>query len=62
MTYALYPDEGHGFVREANRMSFNALCEDFLACHLGGRAEAGSAADQPGSSLQLTEHPAAQAA
>lgn len=62
VTYALYTDEGHGFVREANRMSFNALCEDFLACHLGGRAEAGSAADQPGSSLQLTEHPAAQAA
>ncbi|GEM_PF-15293 len=62
VTYALYTDEGHGFVREANRMSFNALCEDFLARHLGGRTEAWSAADHPGSSLQLAEHAAAQAA
>lgn len=58
VTYALYTDEGHGFVREANRMSFNALCEDFLARHLGGRAEAWSAADYPGHSLLLAQHPA----
>lgn len=51
--YALYPDEGHGFVREPNRMSFNALVEDFLARHLGGRAEPAPVDGFPGSTLQL---------
>ncbi|PPT87760.1 S9 family peptidase [Xanthomonas theicola] len=51
--YALYPDEGHGFVRESNRMSFNALAEAFLARHLGGRAEPAPAGGFPGSSLRL---------
>lgn len=37
--YVLYPDEGHGFARPENRMSFNAVVEQFLAQHLGGRAE-----------------------
>ena len=37
--YVLYPDEGHGFARPENRMSFNAIVETFLAQHLGGRAE-----------------------
>ncbi len=58
VSYALYADEGHGFLREANRMSFNALCEDFLARHLGGRAEPWNMADHPGSSLALAEHAA----
>jgi dipeptidyl aminopeptidase/acylaminoacyl peptidase len=39
VTYALYPDEGHGFARPENRMSFNAVAEAFLAEHLGGRFE-----------------------
>ena len=39
VTYVLYPDEGHGFVREENRSSFNAVTEAFLAEHLGGRYE-----------------------
>ncbi|MFN0134588.1 MAG: alpha/beta hydrolase family protein, partial [Phycisphaerae bacterium] len=39
VTYVLYPDEGHGFQRPENRMSFNAVTEAFLARHLGGRAE-----------------------
>lgn len=39
VTYVLYPDEGHGFARPANRISFNAVTEQFLAKHLGGRAE-----------------------
>lgn len=55
VTYALYPDEGHGFVREANRMSFNALCERFLARHLGGREEPWSLADFPGNTLALAD-------
>ncbi len=36
VTYVLYPDEGHGFSGEQNRMSFNAVTEAFLAKHLGG--------------------------
>jgi dipeptidyl aminopeptidase/acylaminoacyl peptidase len=37
--YVLYPDEGHGFARPENRLSFNAVTELFLAEHLGGRSE-----------------------
>ena len=39
VTYVLYPDEGHGFRRPENRMSFYAVAEAFLAQHLGGRFE-----------------------
>lgn len=39
VTYVLYPDEGHGFARPENNLSFAALAEAFLARHLGGRAE-----------------------
>ncbi|WP_404785184.1 alpha/beta hydrolase family protein [Altericista sp. CCNU0014] len=37
--YILCPDEGHGFVRPANRLHFFASAEAFLAKHLGGRVE-----------------------
>ncbi len=39
VTYVLYPDEGHGFVRPENRLSFFAIAEAFFAQHLGGVAE-----------------------
>ncbi len=39
VTYVLYPDEGHGFARPENRLSFIAVAEAFLARHLGGRSE-----------------------
>jgi len=39
VTYLLYPDEGHGFNRPENRLSFYAMAEAFLARHLGGRLE-----------------------
>jgi dipeptidyl aminopeptidase/acylaminoacyl peptidase len=39
VAYVLYPDEGHGFARPENRMSFNAVAEAFLAECLGGRYE-----------------------
>ncbi len=39
VTYVLYPDEGHGFARPENNMSFNAVTEAFLAEQLGGRFE-----------------------
>ncbi len=39
VAYIVYPDEGHGFARPENRMHFNAVTEEFLAKHLGGRKE-----------------------
>lgn len=39
VTYVLYPDEGHGFARPENRLSFYAVAEAFLSQHLGGRFE-----------------------
>ncbi|HEY1628700.1 MAG TPA: S9 family peptidase, partial [Tepidisphaeraceae bacterium] len=39
VTYIVYSDEGHGFVRPENRKSFFAVSEAFLAAHLGGRFE-----------------------
>ena len=36
VTYLLYPEEGHGFDRPANNISFFAVSEAFLAEHLGG--------------------------
>jgi dipeptidyl aminopeptidase/acylaminoacyl peptidase len=37
VTYLVYPDEGHGFARPENRLSFYAVAEAFLAECLGGR-------------------------
>lgn len=39
VTYVTFADEGHGFVRQENRLAFSAVAEMFLAQHLGGRAE-----------------------
>jgi dipeptidyl aminopeptidase/acylaminoacyl peptidase len=36
VTYVLFSDEGHGFNRPENRLSFNAVAEIFLAQCLGG--------------------------
>jgi dipeptidyl aminopeptidase/acylaminoacyl peptidase len=54
VTYVLYPDEGHGFARPANNLSFNAITEAFLAQCLGGRYEP-IGDDFEGSSLQVLE-------
>jgi dipeptidyl aminopeptidase/acylaminoacyl peptidase len=35
-TYALFPDEGHGFARPENNIAFFAITEAFLSAHLGG--------------------------
>ncbi|MEO0530588.1 MAG: S9 family peptidase [Planctomycetota bacterium] len=53
VTYALYPDEGHGFARPENRTSFNAVTEAFLAEHLGGRYEPLAPEQLDGSSLHV---------
>jgi dipeptidyl aminopeptidase/acylaminoacyl peptidase len=37
--YMLFPDEGHGFARPENRLTFFAAAEKFLAEHMGGRFE-----------------------
>lgn len=37
--YALYPEEGHGFAKPDNRLSFYAMTEQFLSIVLGGFAE-----------------------
>ena len=39
VTYLLYTDEGHGFARPENILSFYAVTDAFLAEHLGGRYE-----------------------
>ncbi|MGD2152779.1 MAG: S9 family peptidase [Gemmatimonadales bacterium] len=40
VTYLVYPDEGHGFGRPENRLSFFATAEAFLSRCLGGKVEA----------------------
>ena len=60
MTYVLYKDEGHGFARPENRLSFNAITEAFLTEHLGGRCQpigqdfAGANLTVPAGSNQVT--------
>ncbi|MGK2927172.1 MAG: S9 family peptidase [Lysobacterales bacterium] len=52
VTYVLYPDEGHGFQKPENNLSFFAVAEAFLAECLGGRyQELGD--DFAGSSIQV---------
>jgi dipeptidyl aminopeptidase/acylaminoacyl peptidase len=36
VTYLVFPDEGHGFVRPENNMVFYGVAEAFLSAHLGG--------------------------
>ena len=52
VTYVLYPDEGHGFARPENNLSFMAVAEAFLARCLGGRFEP-IGDDFEGSSIQV---------
>jgi dipeptidyl aminopeptidase/acylaminoacyl peptidase len=39
VTYVVYPDEGHGFLRPENRTAFFGIAEAFLSKRLGGRCE-----------------------
>ena len=54
VTYLLYPDEGHGFARPENNLSYMAVSEAFLAKCLGGRFEP-IGYDFQGSSIQVLE-------
>ncbi len=51
VTYVVYSDEGHGFARPSNRLDFYGRVEEFLAKHLGGRAEPWK--EMPGSTASL---------
>jgi dipeptidyl aminopeptidase/acylaminoacyl peptidase len=55
VTYVLFPDEGHGFARPENSLSFFAVTDQFLAKHLGGRSESLSADSFQGSSIQVPQ-------
>ncbi len=52
VTYLLYPNEGHGFARPENNLSFFAVAEAFLAGCLSGRYEP-VGEDFKGSSIQV---------
>ena len=52
VTYVIYPDEGHGFSRPENRLSFYAVVESFLGEHLGGRIQP-IGADFRGSTIDI---------
>ena len=52
VTYILYPDEGHGFARPENNLSFTAAAEAFLSRHIGSRAEP-VGDDFDGSSIEI---------
>ncbi|SHG75598.1 S9 family peptidase [Ferrimonas marina] len=54
VTYLLYPDEGHGFARPENNISFVAVAENFLARCNGGYAEP-VGQDFAGSSIQILQ-------
>ena len=52
VTYVLYPDEGHGFQKPENNLSFFAVAEAFLAECQGGRYQP-IGDDLEGSSIQV---------
>jgi dipeptidyl aminopeptidase/acylaminoacyl peptidase len=51
VSYALFPDEGHGFARPENNIAFYALAEAFLSVHLGGHFEPITEAEVRASSM-----------
>ena len=53
VTYALFPDEGHGFARPPNLIAFMAVAEAFLSAHLGGVYQPMVATDFEGATIQL---------
>jgi dipeptidyl aminopeptidase/acylaminoacyl peptidase len=53
VTYAVFPDEGHGFARPENNLVFFAVTEAFLSAHLGGVYQPLSPEDIAASSIKL---------
>jgi dipeptidyl aminopeptidase/acylaminoacyl peptidase len=56
--YLVAPDEGHGFRGEENRIAMTVAIEDFLAEHLGGRAQEGMAPEIEAKLDAITVDPA----
>jgi dipeptidyl aminopeptidase/acylaminoacyl peptidase len=54
VTYAIYADEGHGFARPENRISFYAIADNFIGKCLGGRTEP-IGADLKGAAVEVPE-------
>jgi dipeptidyl aminopeptidase/acylaminoacyl peptidase len=52
VSYVVYPDEGHGFAKPPNRLSYVAIAEAFFARHLGGAFEP-AGRDLEGSSHEI---------
>jgi dipeptidyl aminopeptidase/acylaminoacyl peptidase len=55
VTYVLFADEGHNFLRPQNQTLFYAIAEAFLQQHLGGRAEPMSQSEWFGSTAEIFE-------
>ncbi|MBA3397152.1 MAG: S9 family peptidase [Deltaproteobacteria bacterium] len=53
VTYVVFPDEGHGFAREVNRIAFFAITEAFLSAHLGGSYQPITADEIKSSTMQI---------
>jgi len=53
VSYVLFPDEGHGFHRKANRLAFFAATEAFLSAHLGGKYQPASPDEVKGTTVQV---------
>ncbi len=55
VTYAMFPDEGHGFSRPANMIAFTAITEAFLSTHLGGTYLPITADELKASSMEIKD-------
>jgi dipeptidyl aminopeptidase/acylaminoacyl peptidase len=55
VTYAVFPDEGHGFARPENGIAFLGVTEAFLAAHLGGGYQPLTRAELAASTMQIRE-------
>lgn len=55
VTYAVFPDEGHGFERPENNIAFFGVAEAFLSAHLGGFYLPMTAEELAASSIQIKE-------
>ncbi len=51
VTYIVYQDEGHDFVRPENNLDFYGRVEEFLSQRLGGRAQPWT--PQPGARAEV---------
>jgi dipeptidyl aminopeptidase/acylaminoacyl peptidase len=55
VSYVVFPDEGHGFVRPQNNIAFFGVAEAFLSAHLGGGYLPLAADELAASSMQVKE-------